>query len=354
MTEDEAILARTLQGFRARSVEPVWEELNKPNPERYQTLWGELRATGMTELGLDLATGEFELSGRSIQSVIADVGAACPALAAGVISHVTSILRLLEAGATHLPDGASLATDERSFAWIGRPAAGSDSPFELHSNGKLTLRGERRVILPRAEWLVVPAYESDSLVWVVLRRDQLRFDAQTSAHGLRFLPVGKLVAHEVEIQRSQVFRAPTKTRADAVADGLICALFGGMLREMASRATQYAVQRYQGGKMIHRHDAIQQLIGPILLYERAARVLAVDTLSDPWAHPDSAACSLIAPLARKAGLSAIQVFGGYGYMEDYRVERYFRDANTLETSWIHAASAERRVAAAACNSLEGA
>ncbi|MFP5383351.1 MAG: acyl-CoA dehydrogenase family protein [Gammaproteobacteria bacterium] len=47
----------------------------------------------------------------------------------------------------------------------------------------------------------------------------------------------------------------------------------------------------------------------------------------------------------------MQTFGGYGYMQDYRVERYLRDANTLETFWIHAAARERDAASRRSNAL---
>src|SRR5699024_9082659 len=37
--------------------------------------------------------------------------------------------------------------------------------------------------------------------------------------------------------------------------------------------------------------------------------------------------------ARKISIEAVQVFGGYGYTEDYPVERYFRDAKVTEITF---------------------
>src|ERR1019366_9139847 len=59
---------------------------------------------------------------------------------------------------------------------------------------------------------------------------------------------------------------------------------------------------------------------------------------------DGGASAFGVELVRRSGLDAIQTFGGYGYMEDFRVERYLRDANTLETCWIHASARQRAVA----------
>jgi alkylation response protein AidB-like acyl-CoA dehydrogenase len=116
-----------------------------------------------------------------------------------------------------------------------------------------------------------------------------------------------------------------------------------MVRELAERSMCYALDRYQGGKMIHEHDAVQQLVGPMQLAARALQSFAVDTLGADRSG-DGSASAFAVELVRQCGLDAIQTFGGYGYMEDYRVERYTRDANTLETFWIHAAARQREIA----------
>jgi butyryl-CoA dehydrogenase len=108
---------------------------------------------------------------------------------------------------------------------------------------------------------------------------------------------------------------------------------------------RYALERYQGGKMIHEHDAVQELVGPMELGRRVLAPLALATLSRHSAG-DGGAAAFAVELVRAAGLDAIQTFGGAGYMEDYRVERYLRDANTLETAWIHAAARKRAIARA--------
>ncbi len=97
--------------------------------------------------------------------------------------------------------------------------------------------------------------------------------------------------------------------------------------------------------MIHEHDAVQELTGPIELARRMLEVLAIAALSEERAG-DGGASALAIDLVRQSGLDAIQTYGGYGYMEDYRVERYLRDANTLENSWIHAAARRRAIARA--------
>ncbi len=100
-------------------------------------------------------------------------------------------------------------------------------------------------------------------------------------------------------------------------------------------AREYARERYQGGGLIEGHDAIKLMIEG----NRAALAAACAALlgsSEPFAPGNAesmAACfrakAAASAAAVNAGLDAIQVHGGYGYMRDYGVEKRFRDAATL-------------------------
>jgi alkylation response protein AidB-like acyl-CoA dehydrogenase len=100
-------------------------------------------------------------------------------------------------------------------------------------------------------------------------------------------------------------------------------------------AREYARERYQGGRMIEDHDAIKLLIET----NRAAIQSAWKGVLDSAAGFDQGSTDGIASCFRakaaasraavNAGLDAIQVYGGYGYMRDYGVEKRFRDAAAL-------------------------
>jgi len=101
-------------------------------------------------------------------------------------------------------------------------------------------------------------------------------------------------------------------------------------------ARDYASQRYQGGNRIENHPAVKLLLG-----EATARTEAIRG-SLYWAAQEEgdtrvATIGAMALAARgleetwKATSNALQVLGGYGYMEDYRLEKRLRDAMTLKT-----------------------
>jgi alkylation response protein AidB-like acyl-CoA dehydrogenase len=346
-TTDAEMFEETLRAFRKRHIEPEWEKLNAPDPERYRALWQGLHDLGATAFSLPEDSGGVMLDAPSRFAILRELGAASPALAFGLVSHVTALALLGEATARRLPEPFDAeAGGGARFALAGSPLDPfPDTGFELVSNGSLSLSGSQRVALAYPEWIAVPARENGRLRLCVVRANEraVRFAGAPSSHGLRLVPCGELTIDHLAVRPEHVFAWPASGRVANEADGLVTALLTGMADELAERAARYALERYQGGKMIHEHDAVQELTGPIEVARRVLEALALATLARDAAG-DGSASAFGVDLVRRSGLDAIQTFGGYGYMEDFRVERYLRDANTLETCWIHASARRRAVA----------
>lgn len=344
-----------LDSFRRRHIEPDWEHLDRPQAARFAALWDALAATGLTGAARPEGDGGLVLGDAALAAAMAGLGAALPALGAALVSHLTAQALLVDAGDGRWP--AALAPDTAlaltSSPLDATPATG----FTLARVGKCwRLRGTQRVILPAASRPVVPAAAAGGLLLCTPESSAkgLSFAPATSSHGLGLLPFGTLTAEEVRVDDACVLDWPAPARATTLADGLVTALLAGMLDELALRATAYARQRKQAGKMISEHHAVQQLLGPMEISRRPLHLLASATLADSNAARrggEGTSSAFAVPLVRRAGLDAIQTLGGYGYMEDYRVERYLRDANTLETFWIHAARRERHAVLARCERL---
>lgn len=346
MSSDQDVFGDTLRTFRKRRVEPEWEQLDTPSRARYAALFAELHELGVSGLSLSEEQGGLSLDAASRFEVLRQLGASLPALAFGLVSHATALSLICEAaGQGALPIVQEIESGAR-FGLVGSPLDRSPTtPFSLISNGSLRLYGKQRVALAFAELLLIPALEGTQLRLCIVRADQpgVSFVAAASGHGLCLVPVAELTLDGVALTQQQVLTFPSSGKAAREADGLITALLTGMLDELADRAMGYALERYQGGKMIHEHDAVRALVGPIQLGRRVLESLSLSTLSTNG-PADGGASAFGIELVRQAGLDAIQTFGGWGYMEDYRVERYLRDANTLETCWIHAAARTREVA----------
>lgn len=128
--------------------------------------------------------------------------------------------------------------------------------------------------------------------------------------------------------------------ADAAARALarvrihVAALMIGVMREAAEYSREYAMGREAFGRPIAHHQGLAFLIadmhsaveGPRLLVQRAA------WLADSGADFADAAATAFAEVAESAMFvtpNALQILGGAGFMQDYPVEKYMREARTL-------------------------
>ncbi|MEU7611620.1 acyl-CoA dehydrogenase family protein [Micromonospora sp. NPDC049204] len=105
----------------------------------------------------------------------------------------------------------------------------------------------------------------------------------------------------------------------------------GIAQGCLDAAVGYAGQRTQFGKPIAGHQLVQQLLTAIAVDTAAARLLVwqVADLIDrdqPFATEASMAKLFASEAAVRAANNAVQVFGGYGYIDEYPVGKYLRDA----------------------------
>jgi alkylation response protein AidB-like acyl-CoA dehydrogenase len=96
-------------------------------------------------------------------------------------------------------------------------------------------------------------------------------------------------------------------------------------------AVDYAKQRTQFGRPIAGFQLVQQLLADIAVETEAARLLVwrVADLVDkglPFATEASVAKLYASEMATRAANNALQVFGGYGYIDEFPVGKYLRDA----------------------------
>jgi len=109
----------------------------------------------------------------------------------------------------------------------------------------------------------------------------------------------------------------------------------GIARACLEDSVAYAGQRKTFGKPIAVHQAIQWKVADMAAELDAARMLTLRAaiLKDRGVKhsAESAMAKLYASdVANRAAREAVQVYGGYGYMQDFPVERHFRDAKITE------------------------
>ncbi len=109
----------------------------------------------------------------------------------------------------------------------------------------------------------------------------------------------------------------------------------GIAEGAFEHARQYAKERQQFGKPIGQQQGMSFKLADMATQIEAARLLVYQA-ADKVQHGQncvkeaSIAKLFASQTAMKVSIEAVQVFGGYGYTEEYPVERYFRDAKVCE------------------------
>lgn len=158
--------------------------------------------------------------------------------------------------------------------------------------------------------------------------------------GLRSSDTASVIFNDV--------RVPVENRIGEEGDGLKIFMKGlmharpmvgaqavGIAQAAYEAALQYSKERVQFGKPISNHQAIQFMLADMAMYIEAARLLVHKSVSllqagKPSIKHSSFAKCFAADTAMKVTTDAVQIFGGYGFIREYPVEKYFRDAKIMQ------------------------
>jgi len=236
---------------------------------------------------------------------------------------------------------------------ITEPDAGCDA-----ANGKATavregdsyvLNGRKCFITnaPNAKFFVVfaktdPSRGHRGISAFLVERD--RPGVSTSKHeekmGFRLSTAGDLVLEDVRVPADHLIGTENKgyglamkildySRIGVAAEAV------GLAQRALDLAVEYAKSRETFGKPISQHQMIQYKIAEMEMRIQAARAMTYHAaeLADNgvvgFGKISSCAKCFASETAVFVANEAVQIFGGYGYMKDYEIEKIYRDAKLL-------------------------
>ncbi len=186
-------------------------------------------------------------------------------------------------------------------------------------------------------------YNGFSQIIVETDRDGFEAEKITGKLGIRASDTAELILNDVRVpeenlvgtrgagflQQMQFF---DETRTAVAAQGV------GIARGAAERALEYAEEREQFGKSIGEFQAIQHKLSDMFTKTEAARLL---TYKSAWAvdnDHDDTNLTMLASMAKEyasrvavdVANEAVQIHGGAGYVNDFDVERFYRDAKITQ------------------------
>jgi alkylation response protein AidB-like acyl-CoA dehydrogenase len=250
--------------------------------------------------------------------------------------------------AQHLPRLASAEHLAGAFA-LSEPQAGSD-PAAMST--RATRKGAGWVIDGAKQWITSGDVAGVIVVWA-------KTDPSMGSRGITAFLVeagtpGLVVGrHEQKmgIRASSTValsfegcEVPDSARLGAVGEGFRIALTAldggrigigaqatGTIRAALEASARYAKERTTFGVPIAEHQAIRFMLADMATDHDAARLLtlraaALKEAGQPFSVEASMVKLFSSEAAQRAVTRAVQIHGGYGYTDEFPVERYFRDA----------------------------
>ena len=249
----------------------------------------------------------------------------------------------------YLPD---VAAGKSILAFcLTEPDAGSDAggvmSTAIDDGDCFVLNGRKRFCsgAPMADYALVfaktdPTQRGNkgiSLFIVDMKLPGVTCGAHEDKMGIRGYPTSDIIFQDVRVPKDCLmgplhrgFAAAMKTldggRLGIAAQSL------GIAQGCLDEAITYAKTRKQFGRNIGQFQGISFMIADMATELQAARELVYSTavLKDTGSPETSLRCSMskyyAAEMCNRVAYQAVQVFGGYGYVKGYKVERFYRDA----------------------------
>jgi butyryl-CoA dehydrogenase len=356
LTPEQKLIRDTARGLAINEISKVAAQIDREH--RFpREIVAKLAELGMLGIAVPERWGGAGMDNVSYALAVEEISRGCAST--GVIMSVQNSLvcdPILHFGSDEqrqrwLP---GLASGKKlgCFA-LSEPDAGSDAAAQkttaVASNDGWLLNGTKNFITngPVSDVIVVfamtePAKGTHGISAYVLASDTpgVKFGPADDKMGIRGAPSSQIFFTDCALPGDALLGAPGdgfKIAMRTLDGGRIGigAQAVGIARAAFEDATRYALERKTFGQPIAEHQAIQFKLADMCTEIDAARLLvwraAVKKDAGLRHTTESAMAKLFASeVANRAAKEAVQVFGGYGYLTDFPVERHFRDAKITE------------------------
>ena len=355
LTEEQKIMQETIRNFAKNELEPVADELDQAEEFPWK-IFKRMAELGLTGMILPAEYGGSDSGELSLNIAIEEIAKACASSAHILDSHLLLCASPIyhfgneEQRQRFLPP---LAKGEKVGAYgLTEPDAGSDiGNIKLKAvkdgdnyilNGQKTFISNGEVCETAIVFASIPELAPRGMTAFVVEMGMPGF-----TKGKKFKKLGMRAATTAELFFEDC-RVPTANRVGEEGKGVrialstldrgrigIAAQAVGIAQAVLEKSTRYSKERIQFGAPISKNQAIAWKLADMATEIEAARFLYYKAAyladkGEPFSTNAAMAKVYASELAMKAATWGIQIFGGYGYMMEYPMQRHFRDAKVTE------------------------
>ena len=354
-THENALLLETTDKYAAGAAKefPIEALRERVTPENFN--WPVIREgarAGFLTAPLPESQGGIGLSGYELGQVLVKMAAARAGLAAIYALHWAGLMALAahqehdQVRAWLADFAARTAGNKPPLCGIAVPAAVIDlkaeAPIGVTAENLVTIRGDFLCPLHPAVTasvvMIVPG--TDGELRAVWAGEELASSCREVYPGTGLLeaPMARLFLNDFKAPAISVLAQGPKALETAAILWQelylgLAAVMVGNARAAESYAWEYARERVQTGRLIIEHQEVRRMLEHMATLNQAAGAMAAE-VSRKFPGNDLAearrAYAFVGGACEQVCLDAIQCLGGYGYMEDYGLERRLRDHKTLQ------------------------
>lgn len=326
-TDDQEMLADTLTRFAADVLKPqatAWSQAGKAPMEVFQGL----RDLGVFGLELPESMGGAGFGRVEWVQAVEALAVGDGGVALALVGHCVASSLLAEAG-EYVSTVEKMAAGEE-LATVGWVDVRGNALEAREENDALVLNGAKQAvaITEHATWLLLRARlgEQDGLALVKADAAGLTTGTPAKGLGLRSAGLAEAVLVDVKISKSAWFGAEALKRGTVHLDLGMAALAVGLGAASLGEGARYGMERKQFGQPIAMFQANQFKLADMATENDGARLLVMRAAHSCNLREVDMARVFAAESATKAADHALQLHGGYGYTEEFPVERLYRDA----------------------------
>ena len=355
LSEEEYLIQDTARKLAEDKIAPLAETLDRGDGrEAFLANLKMLAENGYMGLNVSADHGGTEAGTVAFALAVEEIGRACAAtgVTVSVSNMVAEVIQAVgsnEQRAAYLPKLTDGTYSAGAFC-LTEAGAGSD-PSAMKT--RAVLDGNHYVLNGTKLYITSAEYAGVFVVWAVTDPDAPKgkgitcFLVEAGTPGLVIGKAEKKMGQTGSATNEVVFqdcRVPASAVMGKENDGFriavgelaggrigIAALALGIARAAMERAKAYVAERRQFGRAIADMQGVQWMIADRETELEAARLLilqaaALKDAGKPFAREASMAKLFSSEAAQRATYSALQLHGGAGYIQDYPLERFARDA----------------------------
>lgn len=349
LNNEQIAIRDTALNFRKRAILPRVEEFDKssmPYPAEWIQTANEL---GFSSLVIPSSLGGVGAGTLTAGIVLEELAAGCAGFATALLGIYSAVLAVLLCDNRKKAQELLVEDMETSGRnWRASLCGFPFSPFERNANGEVDGRAYGVIGIGCSSWYAVLVREASATKCYIIRDKSPVFTMEpfSAPLGLRSATLGKMSVKNWRPTEEEKVGEIEMNRLLALVAPLQGCVAVGCARGAIDAAESYARERYQGGDIIIKHDAVAHLVlsNKARINSARASLWKVLTQNDDLLDKESGALMgnpnleeavlsrvFATDCALQAALDAVQCFGGYGYMRDFPVEKRLRDARSIGT-----------------------